>query len=302
MYGWRSTGRRALFFSCLSIVCFFILLGSSSEGVMRYGERERAESPRDGRLEETPLAHAPRTAQQSIPKLKVDRTVERELAGEATHSYRIKLRVGEFLRVEVEQRSTDVNVSLVDPDEKQGVEVNSRKDKRGTEKILAIAEVKGYYRLDVRAAEKAAKPGSYAVRIGALRKATDTDRNLVSADTIMREADRLRAESKPDTERQAIEKYKSALSLWHTLGERRREADALGRLGGLSRTLGEYKETLDYCNRALGLSRELGDRKSEASALGNIGQTYEAMGQYKQALDFYRQALPILLETGNLRD
>jgi CHAT domain-containing protein/tetratricopeptide (TPR) repeat protein len=214
------------------------------------------------------------------------------------------LREGEFLHIAVEQRGIDLIASLIDPDGKLIVEVNSRKELQETETILAIASEKGYHHLEVRPtkeAEKEAKAGSYAVNIVALRKVTVPDRALVSADAMMREADRLRAENKPESNQQAVEKYKSVLAQWRTLGNREREADALGALGGLSRTLREYEQSLDYFNQALRLRRELGDRRREANALGNIGQAYEEMKQHKQALDYYRQALPLLRETGNQR-
>ncbi len=282
------------FSSCCSVVCLFLLLPIS--GVCTISSAKPASA-----ILLKAVQKPTSTSAKDLPKLKQSRLVEREMIKEETHSYRIKLREGEFLRVAIEQRGVDVVATLVDPGGNRIAEINSRKELQEAETVLAIAQTKGYYRLDVRAAEKEAKPGSYLVRIEALRRASAQDRNLVSADAATREADRLRADHKPETQRQAVEKYKSVLPLWRELGDRQREADALGALGGLSRTLREYQPALDYFNQALELRRALNDRKREANTLGNIGQTYEMMKQHKQALDYYRQSLPLLRETDNQR-
>ncbi len=296
----RSTRRRAFFISCFGVGCFFLLFWPISRSIVSSSVRSSSAAI----LAAAQKSSAKKSSSASVkdlPKLKAGSAIERELTKEQTHSFRIKLREGEFLRVAIVQRGIDVIASLIDPDGKQIVETNSQKELQETETVLAIASAKGYHRLDVRAADKEASPGKYAVTIEALRKAAEADRNLVAADAAMREAGRLRAENQPESQRQAVEQYKSALILWRALGDREREADALGALGGLSRSLREYEQALDYFNQALPLRRALNDRKREASVLGNIGQTYEAMNQRQQALDYYRQSLPLLRETANQR-
>ncbi len=250
------------------------------------------------------LGISPESAAQSSrpPKLEEKRPAQRELEKGQTHSYRIKLREGEFLRIAVEQKSIDVITSLTGPDGKEILEVNNQRDLGETETVMAIAGVKGYYRLDLRPAEKEAKPGSYAARIEALRNATEEDRHRVSAEQLMREGQKLRADKDLDVQRQAIEKYQQSLAIWRKISDRQRESDALNSLGIVYRTLTEYQQSLDFLKQGLALRRELGDRKREAGSIGNLGQTYEAMRQYKEALDHYQQALAIRRETGGGRD
>src|SRR5215831_3942004 len=48
--------------------------------------------------------------------------IEREMKGGETHSYLVKLRHGDFMHVEVDQRGIDVVVSLLAPDGQKLVE------------------------------------------------------------------------------------------------------------------------------------------------------------------------------------
>src|SRR5262249_34469757 len=146
MYGWRSTGPKALFFSCLSVVYLLYPPGSisvRSSAPPRVRIASSVQNCADDPLRWKSLSANPctleavRTQVKELPKLKAGRPIERELAGDATHSYRIKLREGEFLRVEIEQRGIDVIASLVDPDNKQIVVINNSKENRETETVLA---------------------------------------------------------------------------------------------------------------------------------------------------------------------
>jgi len=63
-------------------------------------------------------------AQDQIPTLEQGKPIERELAGDAAHSYRIALTAGQYLHVVVEQKGIDAVVALFAPDGKKIAEVD----------------------------------------------------------------------------------------------------------------------------------------------------------------------------------
>src|SRR5258705_2692541 len=71
--------------------------------------------------------------QEDNSKLPSLSSVERELKGGETQSYRISLNSGQFLSALVEQRGIDVVIALFGPDSKQIAETDSPNDRWGTE-------------------------------------------------------------------------------------------------------------------------------------------------------------------------
>src|SRR5262245_36059475 len=131
------------------------------------------------------------TQQEAIP-LELGKPIERELAGGQSHAYRITLAAGQYLNVVVEQRGIDVVVTLLGPDCKKLIEVDSPNGDQGPEPLKWIVEAAGIYRLEVRSLEREAKPGRYEAKFVELRAVTDKDRDLAEADKLCNESNSLR--------------------------------------------------------------------------------------------------------------
>src|SRR5262245_33299538 len=108
--------------------------------------------------------------------------IERELSGGQTHSYKIATASGQYLQILVEQRGVDVGVTLLTPEGKKMVELDSVSAIEGSETVSAIAEAAGSYTLEVRAVKEKAKMGRYEIKLGELRAATVEDKNRVAAE------------------------------------------------------------------------------------------------------------------------
>jgi hypothetical protein len=92
---------------------------------------------------------------QEVRTLETGKPIEaRELVGGQSHAYQITLVADQFLHVVVEQRGIDVVVTLVGPDGKQIIEVDSPNGVQGPELVSVVAETEGGYRLEVRSLEK----------------------------------------------------------------------------------------------------------------------------------------------------
>ena len=76
----------------------------------------------------------PLVAAQAL-SLEVGVVLERELAGGQSHTYSLTLEAGQYFRGVVEQRGIDVAVSIVSPNSKTVLEVDSPNGTQGPEGI-----------------------------------------------------------------------------------------------------------------------------------------------------------------------
>lgn len=96
--------------------------------------------------------------------------------------------------------------------------------------------------------------------------------------------ERLRAEWKEQSLREAIGHYTDATWCWQSIGSRRQAAEALESAGQVQFILSEYSLALRSYEQALSLSRNLNDELGIARAFDGMGYTYIYLGQNQRAL------------------
>jgi CHAT domain-containing protein/tetratricopeptide (TPR) repeat protein len=239
------------------------------------------------------------SAQDSI-SLEPGKPVERELSGGQSHSYKVTMISGQYLRVVVEQRGIDVAVALFAPDGKKISEADSEHMFEGSETMSAIAEAAGEYLIEARSVGKTARAGRYEIKVEELKEASAKDKYQVAGDSVFREAERLK-DGILEAKRKSVEKYYEALELYRRAGARSREAVTLRNIGEVYWELGEMQKALEKLNEALPIRRAIGDRNGEAETLHNIGTVYDALGESQKALEKYNEALPIRRAAGDRR-
>src|SRR5262245_4829317 len=231
------------------------------------------------------------TAAEDIYKLEFGKPVEREIAGNESHSFQITLAEGQFLRVIVEQRSDDLIAMLNAPDDRRLGEYDCRWS--GAEPVSVIAGAAGSYRLTVRTLQKAANRGAYRVRIEELRQSLPQDNARLVAEKASTESKRLIDQGTAQTFREAKERLETALPLWQSIGDRSLEAQSLNSLGFLHERFGEPRLALERYQQALQLRQAVNDRYGEGETLNNIAAAYSTLGDPKKALELYRQAINV---------
>ena len=272
----------SLFLSFLLIPVMVVTLARSANAQINFG------------------ATTPTNARQDDPsKLPSLSSVERELKGGETQSYRVSLSTGQFLYALVEQQGIDVVVTLFGPDSKQLAETDSPNDRWGTEPILLVATVPGDYRVDIRSTNIKAPTGRYAIKNITLREATATDKDYFAAETNFDDGRRLRAQQTSAGRRAAIEKYEQALSLFRSVGDTYRQALTLSSIGNTYAQLNEFRTALEYFSATISLAQSLGDRRLEASTENFLGGSYDVLGDVRESLSHYDRALALSKETGN---
>jgi CHAT domain-containing protein/Tfp pilus assembly protein PilF len=235
---------------------------------------------------------------QDVPQLELGKPIQRE-TGSEDHLYRINVKSGQFLQAVVDQRGIQIVVEVFDPAGKKLVELDSPNDAWGPERVTLIATVTGSYRLALRAKEKDIPGGRYEVRLEASREATGEDKSRVAAEISFIEAERLRGLGTAEAWRQAIGKYEESRSLWQSVGDSNREAEALGDIGSLWDVLGDTGRAQDCYDRSLGLFQSTRDRRGEAGALSHLGELTWELGKRSQALEYHQQSLALRQAVGD---
>ncbi len=118
---------------------------------------------------------------QELRALEPGKPVERKIAGGETHSYQLKLNVGQFARIIVEQKRIDLAIALAAPDGKPISEANFT-GAGGNESLSYEAATGGDYRIILRTVNAAAPKGSYLLRITVKPETTAEDKKLIAAE------------------------------------------------------------------------------------------------------------------------
>ena len=239
-------------------------------------------------------------SQADPPLLETGHAVERDLSGGETHSYRISLAQGQYVRVAVEQRGIDVTVSILAPDGTKRHEMDSPNGLNGPELVSAIAEKAGLYRVDISSPDKKAPRGGYEVKVEELHKATSKDQSRIRAEKDFSEAVQLHlvVRTAPAI-REALEKYGSSLEVWREAGEHRMEAMTILQISLVQSRLNQARPAIDSLIQALSVFRTLGDRRTEAILLREVGRKYKQLNEREKAVEFLDLALARWREIGD---
>lgn len=231
---------------------------------------------------------------QGVPTLKIGKLIEREIAGGQQYDYQITLNEGQYASMIVEQGGIDVLVRVLGVDTKPVSEFDLELRNHGTEAVEFVAESGGTYRVVVEAKGPKSSTGRYEIRLVELRAATERDRSLQEARTLLAESASLRRAGKydqaiPPGER-AIEIRESVLGSDHPL-----VANSITNLGEVLRFKGDYTRAAQLHDRALAIRENTvgAEHPDAASSLNNLAIINYFRGKFEEAEQLYRRALGI---------
>jgi CHAT domain-containing protein/lipopolysaccharide biosynthesis regulator YciM len=228
--------------------------------------------------------------------LEVGQPIEKEVAGDQSHLYRVTLAPGQYMDVSVELLGiAPVTSRLLGPEGERLI------DSEGRTSVSWIAEKAGDHRLEIAAIAPDMPPARYAVKLTAVREATADDRRRIVAGRLFREAEDL-AKGTEASRRKAIDKYEESRALWHATGDAPKEAHALLWMGEVHHSLGEMTEALELYERALVLAQSAHDRWGEGTALHDIGAVHTFRHEWEKSLEYYARVLDVLRASGNRID
>ncbi len=214
------------------------------------------------------------------------RAVAAALGAGEVHRYRLPLEKGTLLRLELDQRGIDAEVTLRGPSGRAVLEKIDRLiGDRGPELVLAVAERSGDHILEVRGFDDSG-PGRYAARVVALRPASEDDRKCAAAYRLFLAA----VGRKSDAAREQLEQ---ALAVWQELGEAALAAEALEGIARRHAIRGESQQAATLYAEVSAAFARAGDRRREAMARANTGGSLLDLWETAQAIVQYDLALPL---------
>lgn len=234
--------------------------------------------------------------QENLVPLELNNPIDAQIKAGESNSYRIKLEKDQYLYLTVDFKDIDLDVKLFSSNGEKLYESGNLSGVAKTKTVFFVTNSSGDYRLEITGRRDGKPQGSYKAKIVELRAADERDRVRASGEKIFVEGELLNVLNKAETTREAIEKYKQAIPLFHSSGERSREAAALSNLGLAYYTLGQRTDAVANFNEVLSIARAIGDRNLEAEMLNNLGTIYNMMGQNQKALESLNQSLVIVRE------
>jgi CHAT domain-containing protein/tetratricopeptide (TPR) repeat protein len=265
-----------------SISLLLVRVQASSDQLLYTGKEAR---PRAGVV-------SPAQDNQQTLQLEPGKSIERELAGDQSHSYQIFV-AGQYIKLAVGQRGIDVVAKLYGPGGKQIIEFDSEHKTQGRETVEWVAEEAGSYRLDVLAKQKNAA-GRYDIQVVELRLATENDRALHEARKLHTEFLRLYRVGRYDEARPLAERVMEIRE--RVLGKEHPDVGPpLYYLANLYVIKGKYAEAEPLFQRALTIleSAEGPEHPAVAAILNSLATLSYEIGDYAKAETFYQRALPI---------
>ena len=223
--------------------------------------------------------------------------VERLIAAGESHTYRINLVAGQFVRIVSEQKAIDVALLLAAPDNQPIADANLT-SAGGLESLSFEVAASGEHRLTVRAAGSAALTGSYKMRLEVKATATAQDRQRIAAERLQIEALELRKQGGKFAE-QAIAKLQQALSVWRELSDSYWTAWSLSGIGVAQNSLNRYDKATEYFEQALTIYRTYKYEADQGNTLNQLGNANFGLSRYEKAIEYYGQALAIFREAND---
>jgi CHAT domain-containing protein/Tfp pilus assembly protein PilF len=218
---------------------------------------------------------------------------DRKIKPGETHSYLLRCYAGQFTQINVEQQGINVGLALFGDNGQLILSLNNVDDVEGNERLPVLTDVAGLCRLDVRSLGRRLETGRYELSVSLTRAATQQDKDYMAAELLLQAARRFVGQGTGQSKRSAIDKYKEALPLLRSSGNREREATVLNNIGLFYQTLGELNDAINFYNQALLLRTEIGDRQGEAISLDHLGYAHVALGKIQDGLDYYDRALAL---------
>lgn len=241
----------------------------------------------------------PQTTSEIFP-LKFGETVERELAPQTRHSYKVRLEAGQFAKFEAAQKGCDVVFMLVASDGSNLLEIKNEVEGEGVEITSVGIEKTDDYELRIISFGK--NTGSYSLKFSELRPATEKEINFTSGQWLFNKAFNLQnLNVEAETLRKSVAIYEEAAEKFKAAAAFRQYASAKGNIGNTYLRLGNPQKSLEYYQIQIHYSRLAKDKYGEASGLNGVGGAYINLGKWQKALEIFNETLLLRRENQDKR-
>lgn len=234
----------------------------------------------------------------ALPPLPIGRAVELELNGGDMKLFFVRLKLGEVLRVEVQEHDINVKVLLTTPDLNEELARSNVGSRHERETATLIAKA-GRGVLVVIVAPKGQERGSFRLTATVKPAYGPQDEQRVAAEKMLSEAAELLKATTTIPAASlatALSKAEQATTIWHALGETYWEAYGLMLTGLAQARMERDEQGLATLNRALPLWVSAGAKHGEAHTHGLIAVAHIGRKEHDKALAALAKAMMLLRE------
>ncbi|MBI4850446.1 MAG: CHAT domain-containing protein [Acidobacteria bacterium] len=229
--------------------------------------------------------------------LEVSKELNQQIDANKTHFYKVDLVEGQYIKVLVEQKGADLEVKLLDANDKLVVMTDNPFGQQGTEVLEAIIKVSGSYKIEL--INNSPKEGNYTIKLKELRMASSKDKVLVTERFLAEKTMEMGRDLYQNQKNilKALETFEKALLHCQASENKALEAETLNEIGRMYYLLGKSQEAINYYNKVLAITPTMSDPIAkgamEAASYNNIGQVAGDKTNYQEAFDNYKKAYDI---------
>lgn len=229
---------------------------------------------------------------REVSKLEAGQTYRGGVKEGGTVTFTVRLEKDSFFELKVTPKGFDIAIALDGPDGKTITEISLERSRSGPESLAFIAAEAGEYRVRLMGGQPAAGNGTYEVGEVTIRPATDADRKVARAQTLLLQAWALSDKRKFD---QAIGPAVESLALDETVfgPDDPHLVPVVTYLGLLHFATANFPKSEAYFSRALAISeKRIGPESWETAwAVNQLGVVYKTRGDFSRAEVCYQRAV-----------
>jgi CHAT domain-containing protein/tetratricopeptide (TPR) repeat protein len=221
-----------------------------------------------------------------------EKVIEQTIAAGETHSYSMTLAAGMYGSIELNQKGLNQVLTIFAADG-QTLRTADLASVGFSEEISLVAKDATTYRIEVKAAPKSSRTGSYTLKLTQVHPATAEDRARVQGQTLAEEGMQFLIKQSPTSKTQALDKFQKSISFWQTAKDPDHEAQAFYYVAYTLNALTKYADAAETAKKGRLLAQTAGNRSMEAYLLDELGSSFNNRGERKQALDTFFEALKL---------
>ncbi len=244
---------------------------------------------------------------QTPEELLPNTPIEREISENEPHIYLIKPKAGDFARIVIDQKKSDIELKLFGSGGQKIYEVNNSSSREEPERISFLAETSEEFRLEIlfvgklSGAAGAAGGQDYRINFETLRPATDADKIRIKAERLYDQATLMSFKRDIESRQNSIKVFRESAELFAQAEDHFGQAFAYRGLGQINGLLSNWEESRTNHGKAAAIFRELNLQPQYARAITDQAAVYFLEENLEKSEQLCLEALKIFENLGDRR-
>lgn len=225
-------------------------------------------------------------------KLPTGSILKREIKQDDIHSYEIKAKKGDLIKLAVTTTNAELEVVLLNPKTDKIKEARALSDSNKLTNVYLIVHDDGNYRVQVKSLYSG--HSTYSIFLSEPSIPTEIDQEKILANDLFHEGFTLQNSGNRESLESSIEKLKGSLKIWEKVNDSLNQKKCLTYIGVSYLQLREYQKSIEHYESALKIAEREKDFFAKSEILNEIGLANYYLGNYEKSLSVYNSSLIIL--------